>query len=501
MSFIGDLHNSFSTNKNRCAFCIDGQDISYGEFLEYINGTVELLNKYLPEINQPVGIISHGGCIETYAAIFATWFSGNYFVPINPQHPGERNMSIIKNVGIQHVLSAKESLLEVIGNHEKLNIIINSGIKSENDKEPVNVTNKQRLYVLTTSGSTGVPKHVPINMENLESYCNAFLNRFPELQSDACFLQIYDLTVDASFTSYVIPLMVGACVYTLPEGQFKFLAIAKLLADKNVNWVKLTPSVLSFLNSYRLKLDFKHLKHIIIGGEALPEVLLKEWHPVFPKTRIANHYGPTEATVGATAYRIDDIQNIRSLNGIVSIGKPFSEVECVVVNENGNEVEPEEKGELCIGGKQVMEGYLNGNDSSFILLGQDNRKNKFYRTGDIVQKDKDGYIYYLGRTDDQVKIEGHRINLIEIENKVRDLLSGYQIIMVAHQKITGLKRLYLFIEGTGVDIMKLKSRLAEQLPPKMIPEDIFLVPKIPLTVGGKIDRIKLANDYLMNLSG
>jgi amino acid adenylation domain-containing protein len=497
MNFIKKLYNTFIINKNNRAFCTDGRDISYGEFLEYINGTRDILEKILPEGNNPVGIITYE-CIETYAAIFATWFSGNYFVPLNPKHPSERKMSIIKNVGIQCLLSAKNDSQEFLNGPENLHVIFNKDIKSENSREPEDFENDQRMYILTTSGSTGTPKYVPINLENVTTYCNGFIDRFPEMQSDACFLQIYDLTVDASFTSYLIPLMVGGCVYTLPEGQFKFLAIAKILADKNVNWVKLTPSVLSFLKPYKLQLDFKHLKYIILGGEALPVSVIKEWHPVFPETQIANHYGPTETTVGVTTYRIVDMENIRSMNGIVSIGKPFREVECVVVDENGNEAADGEKGELCIGGKQVMTGYLNGNDSSFILLETNNQRKKFYRTGDIVQKDKDGYICYLGRIDDQVKIEGHRISLLEVENKVRDLLPGHKVFIVAHEKLSGLKRLYLFIEGQDIDKLKLKSGLSEHLPPIMIPEDIYLISKIPLTTGGKIDKIKLVNDYLVS---
>ncbi|GAB1453371.1 amino acid adenylation domain-containing protein [Draconibacterium sp.] len=499
MSFLKGLYNTFCNNKNNRAFCVDGRDISYGEFLEYINGTRELLEKVMPKQNNPIGLVAYD-CIETYAAIFATWFSGNYFVPLNPKHPTERNLSTIKNVGIEYLISAKKNLKELDGHPEKLNVIINTGIKSKNTKEPVDARNDQRLYVLTTSGSTGTPKYVPINLENLTAHCNGFLNRFPELQSDACFLQIYDLTVDASFPSYLIPLMVGACVYTLPEGPFKFLTIAKMLADKKVTWVKLTPSVLSFLSPYKLQLDFKHLKYVIFGGEALPLSLVKQWQPIFPEAKIANHYGPTETTVGVTSYNIDDIQDIRSMDGIVSIGKPFDEVELVVIDENGNEAEPDEKGELCIGGKQVMEGYLNGNTSSFIDIQINNQKKKFYRTGDIVQKDKDGYIYFLGRTDDQVKIEGHRMNLIEIENRVKDLLPEHMAVLVAHEKLPGLKRLYLFIEGIEIDKQKLKSGLAQHLPPKMIPEDIFPVSKIPLTAGGKIDRIKLINDYLVPLT-
>ena len=336
MSFVKKLHDTFINNKNKRAFCVDGRDISYGEFLEYINGTRELLEKVMPGGNNPVGIISYD-CLETYAAIFATWFSGNYFVPLNPKHPSERHISTIENVGIEYLLSAKTDVSELVGNPEKLQIIINTEIKSEEFKKPENIQNDQRMYVLTTSGSTGIPKYVPINQQNISSYCSGFMDRFPELQSDACVLETYDLTADASVTTYLIPLMAGACVYILPEGQFKFLSIAKLLSNKKVTWVKLTPSVLSFLSPYKLKLDFKHLKYIVFGGEALPVSLLTEWHPVFPDTQIANHYGPTETSVGVTAYKIDNMQNIRSMNGIVSIGKPFKDVDFVIIDENGNE--------------------------------------------------------------------------------------------------------------------------------------------------------------------
>jgi acyl-coenzyme A synthetase/AMP-(fatty) acid ligase len=377
-------------------------------------------------------------------------------------------------------------------------LLFNSGVKSESGKIPEEFQPDQRMYVLTTSGSTGTPKFVPINQENIAAYCEGFLERFPEMNSDVSFLQIYDLTVDASFTSYLVPLSIGACVYTLPEGPFKFLTIAKMLANQEVNWVKLTPSVLSFLSPHKSRLDFKHLKGIILGGEALPLSLIKEWHPVFPNAIIANHYGPTEASVGVTTYRISNIKNIHSMGGVVTIGKPLKEVNCVVLNERGIESAIDEKGELCISGRQVMTGYLNGDNSSFIYLEGSKGLKKYYKTGDIVQIDKEGFIYYSGRTDDQVKIEGHRMNLIEIENKVRDFLPGHKVVMLAFEKIPGVKRLYLFVEGMEINTVQLKNKLAEQLPPMMVPKEIFTISKIPLTTGGKTDKKSLANEYLLN---
>ncbi len=499
MTFIQELYNTFIKYKNKRAFCINDKDYSYGDFLEYINGARELIEKNVSGKNNPIGIM-YFECIETYATIFAAWFSGNYFVPLNPKHPSERNKTIINNVGIQLLFSAQEDVDEFVREVEGLNFQINSDSKTKNIKEPVISSGVQWMYILTTSGSTGTPKHVPICQENLGAYCAGFLDRFPEMNDKVCMLQTYDLTVDASVTAYLVPLSIGACVYTLPDSPFKFLSIAKMLADKNVTWVKLTPSVLSFLAPHKTQLDFKHLGQVILGGEAFPLSLLKEWQPVFPNARIANHYGPTETTVGVTTYKIDDLQNIRSMNGVVSIGQEFKTVKSVIIKEDGTEAGFGENGELCISGKQVMQGYLNGNNNSFINFEKNNESRSYYRTGDIVQKDTEGFIYYMGRTDDQVKIEGHRINLIEIENKVRELLPGHKVAMLAYEKFPGFKRLYLFVEGSNIDKMQLKSRLTLHIPPKMIPEEIFVVSQLPLSSGGKKDRISLANDYLANPS-
>lgn len=497
MDLTQKLYYSFKKFTANRAFCIDGKDISYGEFLEYINGTQKLLASKISNTGNPIGIICFE-CIETYAAIFATWFSGNHFIPLNPKHPRARNSSIIKNTNIKFVLSVKNDVENIIDT-EQVHLLNNLGIKAICNKLPVETKEEQLMYVLTTSGSTGIPKHVPINQKNVEAYCNGYLQMFPELQSHSCVLQTHDHTTDAAFTSYLLPLLVGACVYTLPDGQFKFLSIAKLMCNKKINWVKLTPSVLTYLNPYIHKLDLNHISHFSFGGEALPLSQVQKWWALFPKAEVVNFYGPTEATMNSTFYKFKNLENIRTLNGTISIGKPFPEVECVVIDKNNTVLGVEKEGELCIGGNQIMNGYLNkeGNNP-FVYLNTNSKKKKFYCTGDIVQKDKDGYYYFLGRIDDQVKIEGYRVNLIEVENSVRNLISDYHIFVMAHEKTQGLKRLYIFIEGFQGELEQIKQKLAKQLPRQMVPDEIFAVPKFPFTSSGKIDKIELKNNYLNN---
>jgi D-alanine--poly(phosphoribitol) ligase subunit 1 len=495
MQLIHRLYQSFVRSGSARAFCINKQDISYREFLASIEGTRKLLQDHIPEKNKPVGIVTFE-TIETYAAFFACWFTGHYFIPLHPKHPAERNRQIIEKTGIRHILSCRNEIGQILPAGE-FQLLINGGIRSWNAEAPPEPEADPLLYIMPTSGSTGAPKYVPIRKKNVEAYCTAFLKEFPELNRHTCVLQVHDHTTDASFTSYLLPLLAGGCVCTLPEGAFKFLSIARMMAGKTVTWVKLTPSVLAYLDRYIEDLDLNHLQFFGFGGEALPVEMLKKWRKKFPAATVVNFYGPTEGTMNATFYRINKTEPLREKNGIVAIGRAFDGISCAIIDEHHTLCPPEKEGELCLAGRQVMDGYLTDEPSSpFIELPFNGTKTKFYRTGDRAVMDHDGYCYFTGRTDDQVKIEGFRVNLIEVENTLRKLLPGFLIAAVACEKFPGLKRIYLFIENFRDDENLLKQKLARQLPSYMIPEALFSVEKIPFTSSGKIDRQKLRNDYL-----
>ncbi len=495
MKLIEEIFQTLSENKSSNAFCINGSYITYQEFIEYINGAFEIIESEIGGTNNAIGIVSYES-IETYAAIFATWFSGNYIVPINPNHPLERNSRVLRNTEVKHVFSIKDDI-QGLANNLKLQLLNNSGLKSSLPFEPVRVDEDQNMYILTTSGSTGIPKHVPISIKNVTSYRRAFLKMFPELYHSAHYLQTHDHTTDSAFTSYLLPLSVGGCIYLLPDNQFKFLSIAKLMTNKSINWIKLTPSVLSYLDSYIEKLDLKHIQYFCFVGEALQVSMVKKWWGSFPDAEIINYYGPTEATMLSTFFRFKKPDEIKSANGVVSIGLPFPEISCIVIDKNNN-ILTTEPGELCLGGEQIMKGYLKGGIDPFVYIEQDGVKKKYYRTGDLVQQDKDGYYYFLGRIDDQVKIQGYRINLIEVENAVRNIVKEHKIVAVASEKTIGIKRLYIFIEGYLGDCNQLKKEISKQLPPQMVPEEIISIKSIPFTASGKTDRKTLEKAYLTN---
>ena len=494
MNLIERFYESFKQFSDRRAFCIGGQDFSYAEFLSYIEGSRILLDDNTPHNKLPVGVLCFD-TIETYAAIFAIWFSGRGFVPVNPKFPKERNTILLEKSGVQSVFSAMKSVDQII-DIERIDLLYNAGKQQMIDPRNPETDGDQLLYILTTSGSAGIPKYVPIHQPQVETYCTGFLQLFPELNQTACFLQTYDLTSDAAFTGYLLPLLVGACVYTLPNDQFKFLSISRLLMNKNVDWVKMTPSVLAYLNPYRSKLKLNHVRHVVFGGEPLSFSLLSPWIDVFPEAEIVNLYGPTETTISSMTYKCRDLKSARMAHDILSIGKPFPEVECLVLDRNQQVVNLGETGELCLAGKQTMAGYLNDeNVSVFFIQDGPGGEKKFYKTGDLVKEDEDGFFYFVGRLDDQVKINGYRVNLVEVENAVRNQISDCKVVVVTHEKQEGLKRLVLFLENYLGDLNQIKQQLKKELPAQMIPDEVISVDQFPFTTSGKIDRKKLSQSY------
>ena len=487
------FYQSFLAYSGNNAFCVDNTYYTYKEFLGKISSIWSEINTKQIKKESPIGIVCFDE-IETYAAIFATWFSGRGIVPLNPKFPVARNKDIITKSGTNTIISAREGINQLIEN-SSITAIFPREKKVQLNSIKLPTLENQLYYILTTSGSTGTPKYVPIYESNVDAYCDGFFQLFPELEENVNFLQTYDLTSDAAYTGFLMPLLRGACIYTVPDNQFKFLSISKLMMNKRINWVKLTPSVLAYLTEYKNRMSVSHIKKIFFGGEPLTIKLIEQWEKSFPKSEIINLYGPTETTISSHAYRFKSSKMPNELNGIISIGKPFPKVECIIIDNENQKIKPKEKGELCIGGKQVMSNYLNltiGNN----IFHYDSTGKKYYKTGDLVQKDEDGYYYFLGRIDDQVKVQGYRINLIEVEHAAKSILKDQKVIAVASEKAIGIKRLYLFIVNYKGDCQELKQKLCKKLPPQMVPEEIISIKDIPFTASGKTDRKTLEKLYL-----
>lgn len=484
-SILDTILSNLSTYKSRNAFYINEQFYTYADLSEKIAGISSTI-KGLPT-QSAVGIITNDS-IETYASILALWFNNLTFVPISPANSSERNQNSIEQAEVNYILTPAEKDADII-NSDSIELIETNSLSSPLEIENKNKEENNVLYTLFTSGSTGTPKGVPINLKNLNAFIPSFLNIGFDLDETDKFLQVYDLSFDASVHCYVLPLFLGACAYTVPSKEVKFLYAYKLMKEHKLTFVKMPPSTLSYLKPYFPKINLPQLKYTCFGGEALPENLVSEWESCAPNTEIHNVYGPTEATINCFSYTS---KTPKSHNSIVAIGKAMNGITAIVIDDNNNVLSENKKGELCVSGNQITNGYWKNeskNNEAFLMINEEH----FYKTGDIVFYDNDGDFFYCDRKDNQVQIQGYRVELGELEHHVREIIGLNNVIAIAKSDNNGINNLYLLIEDYNGSEKELKEKLAARVPNYMVPQQIKSITVFPKTSGGKIDRNQLQN--------
>jgi amino acid adenylation domain-containing protein len=468
------------------AFFINEQFYTYSQFSNKIAGISEELKTNKIPLQTPVGVITTDS-LETYASIISLWINGLIFVPISPSNSKERNENSIKQAGIKYILSSTNDDTAIIESKE-LSIIETQALSANSELKNINNNPNNILYLLFTSGSTGTPKGVPITQNNLESFINSFLEIDYQLNHEDKFLQIYDLSFDASVHCYTLPFFLGGCIYTIPAKEVKYLYAYKLMKEQELTFVKMPPSTITYLKPYFSKINLGNLKYTLFGGEALPSNLVKEWKKCAPNSEIHNVYGPTEATINCFYYNATN--NIKDFNGTVCIGKAMGEITAIVIDENNTILDAHQKGELCVAGNQITNGYWKNETKNIEAFIQINNS-IFYKTGDIVYFDEEQDYYYCGRIDSQVQIQGYRVELGEIEHHVRNLTKLNHIAVIDQLNKNGTNQLFLFLENYTGLIDELKEHLSQKIPNYMIPQKITNLDAFPLLTSGKIDRNKL----------
>lgn len=356
------------------------------------------------------------------------------------------------------------------------------------------VPDDELAYILFTSGSTGKPKGVQLTRRNIAAFMNSFWQTDIKISEEDRCLQCFDLSFDVSVQSYLVPLIKGACCYTVPHGQIKYTYVSSLIEDHKITFGAMAPSMLRYLKPYFDEIDATSLKYCILTAEACPLNLMEDWYNCATNTEIYDFYGPTECTIYCTYYKLNKKGANKSLNGIISIGKPLANCIGLILDEDGKELPCGEKGELCIAGDQVTIGYWKNpekNESSFFYKEINGVSMRFYHTGDLCYKDDDGDIMYSGRLDHQAKIQGFRVELGEIEYHVRNFLGGKSAICVAYENKEKLTELALFVESNEFDTADLVKYMRSKMPSYMIPSRIIFVPELPLNGNDKVDRNEL----------
>ena len=472
--------NSISRFKERNAFYINGTFYTYNDLGKCIS-KIRSAIRNIPENN--IALVANDD-LETYASIWALWLEGKCYVPLHPEQPLERCQDIINQVDMHYILDSSDETRYNSG----IVIMSQSLIYKGDDLEYEDKYSDENLaYILFTSGSTGKPKGVTLCRRNIAGFIEAFWALGYELDENDHCLQMFDLTFDLSVQSYIVPLLVGACAYTVPPTKLKYGAIFELIDEHALTFALMVPSIIHYLRPYMDEINAPSMKYSLFCGEALPLDETEDWSKSLPNARIDNVYGPTENTIYCTACTYNRNGTNKESNGVMSIGKAMEGTQTIIIDENRNIVPVGEKGELCLAGVQLTPGYWqNPEKNAEAFFEKDGTR--FYRTGDLCAMDADGDILYHGRIDFQVKIQGYRIELGEIEHHAREFLAGANAVAVAFTNQAGSAEIALCIEDDKKDSASLLNYLKSKIPGYMIPSIIVYEPQFPLNVNGKIDR-------------
>lgn len=464
-------------NLNRIAIQHNEEILSYSELLS----RVECFAKYLFEMGikkgMTVGLYTKHS-IETIVSILALLKLGAAFLPLDYKQPIGRLESIIHNSKLKFILT---NVTEDKSRELDTTIINISNIEAHN-QEHINypeIAHNDLAYIIYTSGSTGKPKGVMIEHASLINYIGWAKNAYSVQEQDV-FPLYSSLAFDLTLTSIFLPLISGAQIVIYDEDENKHV-IYRIIEDGKSTIIKLTPAHLQLLMTESL--TNKSIKKMIVGGDDLKVDLAKCISEKYDNNiEIYNEYGPTEATVGCIVHRYDKLNDVQ---GSVPIGFPIENTAIFILNDR-NELADE--GELYILGKGLARGY----DNDMLMTESRFFHNTFvnqraYKTGDLVRLQNNGILIYLGRCDRQIKLNGYRIELEEIERNILSL-NSVKDAYVTLKEINDNKILCAYIVYHQ-DIIEddIQRELRNLLPHYMIPACIVKLEALPLTRNGKVN--------------
>lgn len=489
------------SEENRIASICDGDVLTYNQLEKYSEAFASYIVKKVSPNNTPIVIYGNKDNMILVAMI-AALKSGRAYVPLDITLPIDRVNKIIEDVNPEIIVNLSEEDLNydgIITKNELFEII--KEFKDVECSKEMWVKEDENCYILFTSGSTGKPKGVQISKNNLDSFTEWFSYYLDVNNENTAILNQPSYSFDLSVMPVYLGLINGKILYTLSKKTLENMkeTFNQLRESDMTLWIS-TPSFAAVCaqdDSFCQDM-MPNLKTMYFIGEILSVKLAKEMRKRFPNVRIINSYGPTEATVAVTGIDITD--EILEREKVLPIGYSMDGCVIRVVDDSGNVVEDGEKGELVILGKSVSKGYFNNPEMTNKVFFNEVIDGEFYRgykTGDMGYIEN-GVLYFCGRKDFQIKLNGFRIELEDIENNIRKVNNIKNVVVLPvykEEKVANLVAFVILEKENDLsnlkNTLKIKEELKEYLPAYMIPKNIKIVKEFPVNNNDKIDRKRL----------
>lgn len=478
----------------KAAYVDDKKTITFGELQRqaWAIGT-RIIKKQI--FRKPIVVFLERG-VDSLTSFMGVAYSGNFYIPIDVDMPRSRVAKILENLQPALVITSVnlQSAFGKIDKHECLFFEdVDEAEGSENEIEEIRqkVIDTDLLYVLFTSGSTGMPKGVAITHRSVIDYIEWMTDTFAMKETDSFGNQApfhFDLSVPDIYaaikngsTTYIIPKM----LFSQPN------LLLEYLKEKKINTIIWVPSALIVAAqpaAFR-KIDLSGiLQRVLFCGEVMPNKQLNIWRRFLPNVLYVNLYGPAEITVSCTYYIVDrEFADDEPL----PIGIPAANTDILVLNNQNELAAVNEIGELCVRGTSLSPGYYNNPDKTSESFVQNplnlSVPEIIYRTGDLVKYNEQGELIYLSRKDFQIKHLGHRIELGEIETAVSSLQEVTLCCCLYDEKH---HRIVLFLD-VELDKAYVINKISKLIPQYMLPRKIITLREMPMNANGKIDRVKL----------
>ncbi|UCH93645.1 MAG: amino acid adenylation domain-containing protein, partial [Candidatus Aminicenantes bacterium] len=490
---------SHEANERGCGL----MSITYREFNRRADALARVLKSKGVKTNTAVGIMAEP-LPAAIIAIMAILKAGGFYLPLDPDQPPQRISYMLADSQIRWLTAS--SPIQFAGEFIDINNHNHTDHQSDqeqNQEIPTINQGNHFAYMIYTSGTTGKSKGVLLRHINLVNYVCWFQKETRLNPGDRSLLTA-SLAFDLGYTSIYPCLLCGGQLHLAARETYATASyLLDYIRDHALSYLKLTPSLFSIIaeNPGLSSRMLRTLRLVVLGGEEIRTRDVENLHKYCSHIQFINHYGPTEATIGTIAQQID-FSRFNQYRQQPTIGKPISNSRVYILDKQLQLLPIGIPGELFLSGVCLAGGYLNNPEltsARFLFLKYRSYRSdktyiskKIYRSGDLARWLADGNIEFLGRDDQQVKVRGYRVELGEIENRVKEYPGIKDAAVLVNPDKTGDKYLCAYITpaapGEPVEIKELMEYLSHLLPGYMIPSAVVQVECIPLTPNGKIDR-------------